>query len=67
MGDDVQMAEGAGTHDILPVYQPNTKSAFNAYKVRSWGGQGLGWIERADLRVPIFASPCLAIVDAARN
>ena len=47
MGDDVQMAEGAGTHDILPVYQPNTKSAFNAYKVRSWGGQGLDWIERA--------------------
>ena len=46
MGDDVQMAEG-GTHEILPVYQPNTKSAFNAYKVRSWGGQGLDWIERA--------------------
>ena len=45
MGDDVQMAEG-GTHEILPVYQPNTKSAFNAYKVRSWGGQGLVWIER---------------------
>jgi len=31
-GDDVQMAEG-GPHEILPVYQPSTKSSFNAYKV----------------------------------
>ena len=30
MGDDVPMAD---THEILPVYQQNTKSAFNAYKV----------------------------------
>ena len=28
--EDVEM------HDILPVYEPNTKSAFNAYKVRSF-------------------------------
>ena len=41
MGDDVPMAEQGGggeTHEILPVYQPNTKSAFNAYKVRSCEG-----------------------------
>ena len=66
MGDDVQMAEGAGTHEILPVYQPNTKSAFNAYKVRSWRGQGLG-LDRTRITGGFrsFASPCLAIVDAA--
>ena len=32
MGDDAKMAE---TNEILPVYQPNSQGAFNAYKVRA--------------------------------
>lgn len=32
MGDDAKMAE---TSEILPVYQPNSQGAFNAYKVRA--------------------------------
>ena len=31
-GDDAKMAE---TNEILPVYQPNSQGAFNAYKVRA--------------------------------
>ena len=72
MGDDVPMAEGGGgeTHEILPVYQPNTKSAFIAYKVR-WFMRGIQEQETAhessaNWRVPIVF-PVLAIVDAARN
>jgi len=32
MGDNVKMVE---TNEILPVYQPNSQGAFNAYKVRA--------------------------------
>ena len=70
MGDDVQMAEqGSGTHEILPVYQPNTKSAFNAYKVRLYPRLlqiAVGWMDRrtGGFRF-FFIDRCLAMVDAA--